>query len=101
MRQLATSVNTFAIFYHVLWRIGCNQSGRSKMACERVSIEAQDGACPSHVFVPEQGGIYPAVIMFMDGFGIRPALLDMARRLSESQYVVLLPDLYYRAGAYE
>jgi carboxymethylenebutenolidase len=37
----------------------------------------------------------------MDGLGIRPALQAMAQRLADSGYVVFLPDLYYRAGAYE
>jgi carboxymethylenebutenolidase len=39
--------------------------------------------------------------MFMDGIGIRPAMLEIATRLSACGYYVLLPDLYYRAGPYE
>lgn len=38
----------------------------------------------------------PGVILYMDAFGIRPALLDMAARLAATGYNVLLPDLYYR-----
>jgi carboxymethylenebutenolidase len=34
----------------------------------------------------------------MDGFGIRPTLNDMAKRLADGGYAVLLPDLYYRSG---
>jgi carboxymethylenebutenolidase len=71
------------------------------MAYERAVVRTQDGNCPVHLFVPEEALPSPAIIMFMDGFGIRPALLAMARRLSQSNYVVLLPDLYYRAGAYQ
>jgi carboxymethylenebutenolidase len=37
----------------------------------------------------------------MDGLAIRPALVDMAARLAAAGYVVLLPDLFYRAGHYE
>jgi carboxymethylenebutenolidase len=52
------------------------------------------------VFTPGDGNAHPTVILYMDGLGIRPALLDMGRRLASNGYVVLLPDLYYRAGAY-
>ena len=68
------------------------------MPHEQISITTADGACPTHMFSPEGGG--PGVILFMDGLGIRPALVEMARRLSEAGYVVLLPDLFYRFGAY-
>jgi carboxymethylenebutenolidase len=37
----------------------------------------------------------------MDGIGIRPALFEMGERLASHGYVVLLPDLFYRAGPYE
>jgi carboxymethylenebutenolidase len=37
----------------------------------------------------------------MDGLGIRPTLVDMGQRLANGGYVVLLPDLFYRAGPYE
>jgi carboxymethylenebutenolidase len=41
------------------------------------------------------------VIVFMDGIGIRPAMLEVGERLAKEGYFVLLPDLYYRAGPYE
>jgi carboxymethylenebutenolidase len=37
----------------------------------------------------------------MDGLGVRPTLVDMAARLASHGYVVLLPDLFYRAGPRE
>jgi carboxymethylenebutenolidase len=40
------------------------------------------------------------VIFYMDAGGIRPAVADMAQRLAEGGYVVLLPDLFYRYGPY-
>ncbi|MDH4565249.1 dienelactone hydrolase family protein [Pseudomonas sp. BN414] len=67
---------------------------------EQVSIETHDGKCQAHIFKPEGQGPWPAVIFCMDGFGIRPTLFQMARRLAQGGYVVLLPDLFYRAGRY-
>jgi len=68
---------------------------------EQTSIQTRDGACPAHVFTPEGAGPWPAVIFFMDGLGIRQTLFDMGQRLADSGYVVLLPDMFYRAGPYE
>jgi carboxymethylenebutenolidase len=67
-----------------------------------VEITTADGICPSYVFRPAAGsGPWPAVLVFMDGVGIRPAMLDLGVRLSKSGYFVLLPDLFYRSGPYE
>jgi carboxymethylenebutenolidase len=70
------------------------------MSQERISVRTQDGECPAHVFTPQGSGPWPAVIFYMDGLGIRPTLFEMGQRLADAGYVVLLPDLYYRAGPY-
>jgi carboxymethylenebutenolidase len=49
---------------------------------------------------PAGDGPWPGVIFYMDAGGIRPAVLDMAQRLADDGYVVLLPDLFYRHGPY-
>jgi carboxymethylenebutenolidase len=67
----------------------------------KVEIETRDGVCPSYVFQPEGGGPFPAVLVFMDGLGIRPAMLEVGERLATHGYLVLLPDLFYRSGPYE
>jgi carboxymethylenebutenolidase len=41
------------------------------------------------------------VLYLMDAPGIRPALKDMARRLADAGYYVMLPNLYYRGGQLE
>ncbi len=72
------------------------------MGRQGVSIETADGTCPTSVFTPGAGdGPWPGVIFYMDGLGIRPVLFEMAQRLADVGFVVLLPDLYYRAGSYE
>lgn len=40
------------------------------------------------------------VILYMDAFGPRPALFDMARRMADLGHRVALPDLFHRQGAY-
>ena len=71
------------------------------MAHEQVSIRTREGECPTHVFTPQGSGPWPAAIFFMDGLGMRPVLLSMGQRLADAGYVVLLPDLFYRIGAYK
>jgi carboxymethylenebutenolidase len=66
-----------------------------------VAIETKDGSCPASIFTPANGsGPWPGVIFFMDGLGIRPVLREMGQRLADAGYAVLLPDAYYRFGAY-
>ncbi len=66
----------------------------------QVEIKTADGVCPTSVFQPAESGRWPGVILYMDGPGIRPALFEMGERLAAAGYVVLLPDLFYRAGPY-
>lgn len=66
----------------------------------RVEIETPDGSMPTFVFHPEEGGPFPVVLYLMDAPSIRPALRDMASRLSTAGYYVLLPYLFYRGGPY-
>lgn len=62
-----------------------------------LDIATKDGAMETFIVRPERG-THPAVLMLMDAPGIRTELYDMARRLATVGYVVLLPNLYYRAG---
>jgi carboxymethylenebutenolidase len=67
---------------------------------EQLTITTRDGQCPAYVCTPGTGKKAPAVVMYMDAAGVRPALIGMAERLSAAGYVVLLPDLFYRYGPY-
>jgi carboxymethylenebutenolidase len=67
----------------------------------RIEIATRDGRCPSFTFEPTSGSQpWPAVLLYMDGLGIRPAMLEIGERLASYGYYVLLPDLYYRSGPY-
>lgn len=66
----------------------------------KIEIKTRDGLCPSYIYRPAGAGPWPAVLVFMDGLGIRPAMLALGERLAGHGYFVLLPDLFYRAGPY-
>ncbi len=67
---------------------------------EKVEIKTRDGNANCYAFYPEEEGNWPAIIFYMDAYGIRASMFDMAERLSLRGYYVLLPDLYYRAGGH-
>lgn len=66
----------------------------------KVEIKTKDGNCPAYVFKPQGAGPWPAILFYMDGIGIRPALFEMAEKMAAHGYYVLLPDLFYRSGPY-
>jgi carboxymethylenebutenolidase len=64
------------------------------MKHEEVTVGTRDGQCPVRVFTPGGEGPWPAVIVYMDAFGIRPALMQLGERLAGGGYMVLVPDLF-------
>ena len=63
-----------------------------------VDVRTEDGTADAYLVHPEDGGPHPAVLLFMDAFGPRPALRSMADRLAAAGYTVLLPNVLYRDG---
>jgi carboxymethylenebutenolidase len=61
-----------------------------------VSITTPDGACDAY-FVHPASGTAPAVLVWPDIFGLRPAFRQMGKRLAESGYAVLVVNPFYRA----
>ena len=47
---------------------------------------------------PEEAGPFPVVVFFMDFWGIRDELFDLARDIAVNGYYCIVPDLYYRQG---
>lgn len=60
-----------------------------------VSIKTPDGTADSY-FVHPATGTAPAVLLWPDIFGLRPAMKQMAKRLAESGYSVLVVNPFYR-----
>ena len=61
-----------------------------------LDITTPDGVCDSY-FVHPSSGAHPGVLIWPDAFGLRPAKRQMARRLAESGYSVLVVNQYYRS----
>jgi carboxymethylenebutenolidase len=74
------------------------------LAKTTLKIQTQDGTADAALFSPDvspdASAAQPCVILYMDAFGLRPALDTMAERLSREGYKVLVPDLFYRFGSY-
>ena len=60
-----------------------------------VEIKTADGTADAYFVHPEKGS-HPAVLIWPDIFGLRPAFRQMAKRLAESGYAVLVMNPFYR-----
>ena len=63
-----------------------------------IEIATADGRMETFVTHPEQGGPFAPVVLYMDIWGVREELYDLARRIGTVGYYCLVPDLYYRQG---
>lgn len=60
-----------------------------------IEIRTPDGVCDAY-FVHPASGKSPAVLIWPDIFGLRPAFKQMGKRLAESGYAVLVVNPFYR-----
>jgi carboxymethylenebutenolidase len=60
-----------------------------------VEIKTPDGTADAY-FVHPKTGKYPGVLIWPDIFGLRPAFKEMATRLAESGYAVVVINPFYR-----
>lgn len=72
-------------------------AGAVEVVEENVEIKTPDGVADSY-FVHPTTGTHAGVLVWPDAMGLRPAFKQMARRLAESGYSVLVPNPFYRAG---
>jgi len=63
-----------------------------------VPIETPSGRMETFVTHPEQDGPFPPVIVYMDIWGVREELFEIARRVGTVGYYCMVPDFYYRQG---
>ncbi|MFD4509296.1 dienelactone hydrolase family protein [Streptomyces sp. NPDC058457] len=68
------------------------------MPTKTLHIATADGQADAFAAFPDNGERHPGVLMYADGFGIRPVLREMARELARHGYYVLVPNYFYRHG---
>jgi carboxymethylenebutenolidase len=61
-------------------------------------IPTADGVTDAFVTYPSENGPFPAVLIYMDIWGLREELFDIARRVATVGYYCLVPNFYYRQG---
>jgi carboxymethylenebutenolidase len=67
------------------------------MTTSNIQLKTPDGPCTVEVATPKGTGPWPAVIVFFDAGGLRPAQTHIAERIAEAGYLVLQPDLFHRS----
>lgn len=64
---------------------------------EHVDVPAAEGTADAFLTRPAEGGPHPAVLVYMDAYGLRPALEAHVERLAGRGYCVLVPNVFYRS----
>lgn len=80
---------------------GCATTGTGMPSVEggRVSVPMPGGAADALLYRPAGEGRWPALLLWTDAAGLRPAYAGIGRRLAAEGYVVLIPNAYYRSIA--
>ena len=68
------------------------------MPGKTLQIPAADGLSDAFAAFPDDGKRHPGVLMYADGFGLRPVIRDLAGELARHGYYVLVPHYFYRHG---
>ena len=70
-------------------------AGAADTTESEVEVKTPDGTTDAY-FVHPAAGRHPAVLVWPDIFGLRPAFRQMGKRLAESGYTVLVVNPFYR-----
>jgi carboxymethylenebutenolidase len=63
-----------------------------------VDVQTSDGVANAYLARPDDDHPHPGVLFLMDAFGLRPTIEEMVDRIAADGYVVLAPNVFYRAG---
>ena len=67
------------------------------MQSSTVEVTTPDGVADAYLARPDDER-HPGVLFIMDAYGLRPQIEEMADRIAAEGYVVLAPNVFYRAG---
>jgi carboxymethylenebutenolidase len=62
------------------------------------SIVTLDAGMDAFQVLPESDAPVPAIVLFMEAFGVNSHIKAVARRFANEGYAVLAPDMYHRSG---
>jgi carboxymethylenebutenolidase len=62
-----------------------------------IDVRTPDGVADAYLSGRDEAR-NPGVLLLMDAFGLRPVIEEMADRIAQRGYVVLAPNVFYRAG---
>jgi carboxymethylenebutenolidase len=62
-----------------------------------LDIATPDGVANAYLARPDDDA-HPGVLFLMDAFGLRPTIEQMVDRIAAEGYIVLAPNVFYRAG---
>lgn len=68
------------------------------MQSSAVDVKTPDGSADAYLTRPDGDADLPGVLFVMDAYGVRPTIEQMADRIADQGYVVLAPNVFYRAG---
>jgi carboxymethylenebutenolidase len=63
-----------------------------------IDVPAPAGVADCYLAEPAGDGPHPGVLLMIDAIGLRPRIEEMADRIAAQGYVVLAPNVFYRAG---
>ena len=63
-----------------------------------IDVPTPDGFADCYLTKPAGEGAHPGVLFMIDAIGLRPRIEEMADRIAAHGYVVLAPNVFYRAG---
>ncbi|MER6234986.1 dienelactone hydrolase family protein [Streptomyces clavifer] len=68
------------------------------MPTRTLQIPTADGQADAFAAFLDRGTRRPWVLMYADGFGVRPVLRELAQELAGHGYYVLVPNVFHRHG---
>jgi carboxymethylenebutenolidase len=86
---------TMSVAAGIVAAAGTASAADMPVAETMVTVKTPDGMCDAAYIHPTTGS-HPAVIIWPDAFGLRPAMRDIGKRISAEGYSVLVVNPYYR-----
>jgi len=69
-----------------------------EITTERVQIPVEGGRMPGFLARPAAGGPHPAVIVYMEIFGVNAHIRDVTERVAREGYVAVAPNFFWRTA---